>query len=154
MRSGMRSSFLLALCILTILVMVAIIGCEAEITPAPEISTSPNVNKISTTLPRPSSALPPPSVRFEHLSVEDGLAHSEVWAIAQDPLGFLWFGTQNGLCKYDGYSFTTYRHNPNDDGSLRDNYILSLFVDSGGTLWVDQLRGRAPAGVSEDSIKG
>jgi signal transduction histidine kinase/ligand-binding sensor domain-containing protein len=80
-------------------------------------------------------------VRFEHLSVEDGLAHSEVWAIAQDPLGFLWFGTQNGLSKYDGYSFTTYRHDPDNGGSLSDNYVLSLLIDSEGMLWVGTLVG-------------
>jgi ligand-binding sensor domain-containing protein len=85
---------------------------------------------------RAGKVLPPPSVRFEHLSVEDGLAHSEVFAIAQDHMGFLWFGTQNGLSKYDGYVFKTYRHDPDDEGSLRDNFIESLFVDSEGTLWV------------------
>ena len=90
---------------------------------------------------RYSNNQPPPSVRFEHLSVEDGLAHSEVWAIAQDHLGFLWFGTQNGLSKYDGYSFKTYRHDPNDDSSLSDNYITSLFVDSEGMLWAGTLDG-------------
>ncbi|UCF60837.1 MAG: hypothetical protein JSV37_13930 [Anaerolineaceae bacterium] len=109
--------------------------------PEPPPIPTPTEIEIATTLLRPSTALPPPSVRFEHLSVEDGLPHSEVWAITQDPLGFLWFGTQNGLSKYDGYSFTTYRHDPDDKGSLRDNYIFSLFVDSGGTLWVGTFEG-------------
>jgi signal transduction histidine kinase/ligand-binding sensor domain-containing protein len=85
---------------------------------------------------RPSTAKPPPAVRFEHLNVEDGLSHSEVWAIVQDQKGFLWFGTQNGLNKYDGYQFKTYRHDPLDKGSLRDNFIESLFIDSAGALWV------------------
>ncbi|MGD8555613.1 MAG: two-component regulator propeller domain-containing protein, partial [Anaerolineales bacterium] len=65
----------------------------------------------------------------------------EVWAIAQDPMGFLWFGTQNGLCKYDGTSFSTFRHDPDDKASLSDNYVLSLFVDSQGRLWVGTLEG-------------
>ena len=90
---------------------------------------------------RISDSKPPPSVRFEHLTVDDGLPHSEVWDIDQDHLGFLWFGTRNGLSKYDGHTFTTYRHDLDDESSLRDNFILSLMVDSAGTLWAGTFDG-------------
>jgi signal transduction histidine kinase/ligand-binding sensor domain-containing protein len=84
---------------------------------------------------------PPPSIRFDHLSVEDGLTHSAVNAITQDEMGFMWFGTQNGLNMYDGHQFSTYRYDPDNGGTLRDNFIESLFLDSGGTLWVGTQEG-------------
>jgi signal transduction histidine kinase/ligand-binding sensor domain-containing protein len=117
------------------------VACSTELTTEPEIPTLTVSSNISTTIPRPSSALPPPSVRFEHLSVEDGLAHSQVSVILEDQLGFMWFGTQNGLNKYDGHEFETYRFNPDDEGSLRDNFIESLYEDSNGTLWIGTQEG-------------
>jgi signal transduction histidine kinase/ligand-binding sensor domain-containing protein len=128
-------SFMLRIVIL--LVPHFLSACQAT-TPTHEttIQTPPATVEITPTLPRPSTILPPPSVRFEHLSVEDGLAHSEVAVILQDHLGFMWFGTQNGLNKYDGHRFITYRNDPDDKGSLQDNFIESLYEDSSGTLWV------------------
>src|SRR6266540_3884612 len=52
--------------------------------------------------------------QFEPLSVEHGLSQSSVWSIYQDSYGFMWFGTADGLNKYDGYTFQVFRHNPND----------------------------------------
>jgi signal transduction histidine kinase/ligand-binding sensor domain-containing protein len=98
-------------------------------------------NQFATTEAQLSVSVPPPTVRFEHLSVEDGLAHSAVNAITQDELGFMWFGTQNGLNMYDGHQFLRYRHDPDDDHSLRDNFIESLYGDSEGTLWVGTQEG-------------
>ena len=51
-----------------------------------------------------------PSIRFTPLSLEDGLSQTTVTAIVQDPAGFMWFGTQDGLNRYDGYQFVHYRH--------------------------------------------
>ena len=56
------------------------------------------------------------ALQFEHLTVDDGLAGNWVTRIYQDRLGFMWFGTLNGLSRYDGYTFTVYQHDP-DDGS-------------------------------------
>ncbi len=82
-----------------------------------------------------------PPVKFVHLSTAEGLSQSTVLCAAQDRLGFLWFGTQDGLNRYDGYGFTVFRHDDADPGSLRDNYILSLYVDREGVLWVGTNKG-------------
>ncbi|MDG7050774.1 MAG: hypothetical protein JRZ94_06190 [Nitrososphaerota archaeon] len=70
------------------------------------------------------------------ISIDDGLSQSSVTNIVQDRDGFLWFGTQDGLNRYDGISFRVYRHQPFDQYSLRSNFIISLAVDSSGMLWV------------------
>lgn len=59
-----------------------------------------------------------------------------VFCALQDSRGFLWFGTRDGLNKYDGYKFTVYRHNPDDINSLSGNAVSCLFEDSKGNLWV------------------
>lgn len=64
------------------------------------------------------------------------LETSAVTAIAQDRQGFLWFGTQSNLLRWDGYQLRTYARNPDTAGSLPDNYIRSLLVDDRGQLWV------------------
>jgi signal transduction histidine kinase/ligand-binding sensor domain-containing protein len=56
--------------------------------------------------------------------------------ILQDNYGFIWFGTDDGLNRYDGHQFTPYRHDPDDPLSLSHNRVWSLFEDSAGTLWV------------------
>jgi ligand-binding sensor domain-containing protein len=77
----------------------------------------------------PSGAAPAASMRFERLSVDDGLAQESVQAIVQDPDGFMWFGTQSGLSRYDGYRFTNYRNVVNDRKTLANNYVGVLYVD-------------------------
>jgi diguanylate cyclase (GGDEF)-like protein len=64
------------------------------------------------------------------------LETSAVTAIAQDTQGFLWFGTQSNLLRWDGYQLHTYARNPDAAGSLPDNFIRSLLVDDRGQLWV------------------
>jgi hypothetical protein len=86
---------------------------------------------------RQAQSLPTPqAARFERLSTEDGLSHSSVTCILQDHRGFMWFGTGDGLNKYDGYTFTVYRRDPEDPGSLRDDAIASIYEDRTGVLWV------------------
>ncbi|MFA9402595.1 MAG: two-component regulator propeller domain-containing protein [Anaerolineales bacterium] len=76
------------------------------------------------------------TVRFETLTIEDGLSQNAVLSIAQDSQGFLWLGTEDGLNKYDGYGFTVYKHDPDDPGSVVDNFISELYVDREGELWI------------------
>ena len=76
------------------------------------------------------------SFYFEHLKVEDGLAQNTVMAILQDSKGFMWFGTKDGLNRYDGYQFKTFRNNPLDSMSLGNNFVHSLYEDKQGNLWV------------------
>ena len=72
---------------------------------------------------------------FEKLSIKDGLSHSNVYTIIQDNLGYMWFGTQDGLNKYDGYDFTIYRHDPKNPNSLSTGNFGKIFQDSSGIFW-------------------
>lgn len=80
--------------------------------------------------------LPAQSIRFNHLNVEHGLSHSAVTCIFQDRQGFMWFGTQDGLNRYDGYKFKVFKSNPDDKTTLSDNFIFSLIEDDSGHLYV------------------
>lgn len=82
-----------------------------------------------------------PAFRFEHLSTQNGLSHNSVIEIIQDCQGFMWFGTLNGLDRYDGYSFTAYRPVAGDTTGLCHNVINALFEDSRGILWIGTLNG-------------
>ncbi|MBI3195052.1 MAG: hypothetical protein HYZ34_11405, partial [Ignavibacteriae bacterium] len=73
---------------------------------------------------------------LQHITVEDGLSQSSVYCILQDKKGFLWFGTGDGLNKYDGYEITTYRHHQSDTNSLSDNTIRTLMEDKDENLWI------------------
>lgn len=83
----------------------------------------------------------PERLNFNHLSVADGLIQGTVHAIIQDQHGFIWFGTQQGLNRYDGVTFKTYLHDPQDPNSLPADWIWSLYVDPRGQLWVGTHRG-------------
>ncbi|MCH8247266.1 MAG: hypothetical protein IH951_12775 [Bacteroidetes bacterium] len=74
--------------------------------------------------------------RFEHLSTQDGLSHADVYAIIQDRHGFMWFGTKNGLDRFDGHSFRHFYHQPTNQNSLSDNWITSLLEDREGNIWI------------------
>ncbi|RMH84580.1 MAG: GGDEF domain-containing protein, partial [Calditrichaeota bacterium] len=75
-------------------------------------------------------------VRFERIGFAQGLPQSYITVILQDRQGFLWVGTADGLARYDGYSFITYRYDPLDTTSISDNYIQGIYEDRQGFLWV------------------
>jgi signal transduction histidine kinase/ligand-binding sensor domain-containing protein/CheY-like chemotaxis protein len=79
---------------------------------------------------------------FRHVTIDDGLSQNAVSAIVQDRRGFMWFGTKDGLNRFDGYNFLVLRHDPQDTGSLSDSDIASLFEDREGRLWVGTQDGR------------
>ncbi|MFK7970770.1 MAG: two-component regulator propeller domain-containing protein, partial [Bacteroidia bacterium] len=66
----------------------------------------------------------------------EGLSQSTVFSMAQDSAGFWWFGTQDGLNRYDGYAFEVFKHEPFDPASLSDNQVTALMCDRDGQLWV------------------
>ena len=76
------------------------------------------------------------NIKFDHISIKQGLSQNGVDCIIQDNKGFMWFGTQDGLNKYDGYDFTIYKHNPEDPNSLSNNYVRTIYEDQTGTLWI------------------
>ncbi|HVS96250.1 MAG TPA: two-component regulator propeller domain-containing protein [Puia sp.] len=73
---------------------------------------------------------------FEHLGTVQGLSHSNVICTLQDSRGFMWFGTREGLNRYDGYTFTVYKHHLKDDKSLSNNLIDAIVEDAQGYLWI------------------
>lgn len=75
-------------------------------------------------------------LKFSDISSADGLSQSVVNAIVKDKYGYMWFGTQDGLNRYNGYYIDVFKKSPKDSFSLSDNYIWSLFVDDDGTIWI------------------
>ncbi len=80
-------------------------------------------------------------LRFDHLNIEQGLSQSSVRAVFQDSRGFLWFGTEDGLNRYDGYTFKTYKPDPDVPYSLNDRWITSIVEDKEGFLWIATRQG-------------
>jgi signal transduction histidine kinase/CheY-like chemotaxis protein/ligand-binding sensor domain-containing protein len=75
-------------------------------------------------------------IRFKHITTNEGLSQNNVTCILQDKRGFMWFGTQDGLNRFDGYTFTIYRNDPKNPTSLGHNFIRALYEDRKGRLWV------------------
>ncbi|MDQ3535665.1 MAG: hybrid sensor histidine kinase/response regulator, partial [Bacteroidota bacterium] len=80
------------------------------------------------------------SFNFTHYQVENGLSNNSVHSILQDSYGFMWFGTKDGLNRFDGYTFKVFRGNPNDSTGLGSNIIQSLY-ENNGQLWVGTDKG-------------
>lgn len=89
-------------------------------------------------LARAHSQVPFPTKR---LTVEQGLSQNSVQDFLQDRRGFMWFGTSDGLNRYDGYSFTIFRHNDRDSTSLSHNWVAALIEDNEGMLWIGTAQG-------------
>ncbi len=75
-------------------------------------------------------------LKFEHLTIDDGLSQNKINCIFQDSQGFMWFGTNEGLNKYDGYEFTIFGKDSNDLARLSDDWIQCILEDSQGNLWI------------------
>jgi len=75
-------------------------------------------------------------IKFHHLSVDEGLSQNWVRCIRQDKYGFMWFGTGDGLNRYNGYSFASYYQNFKEKNSISNNNIKVIFEDSGSELWI------------------
>jgi signal transduction histidine kinase/ligand-binding sensor domain-containing protein len=82
-----------------------------------------------------------PPLKFEQLGANSGLSESNVLCILQDSRGFMWFGTGDGLVKYDGYSFTTYKNDRKDPNSISNNFIQGIAESKTGDLWIATLGG-------------
>ncbi|MBU1680411.1 MAG: hypothetical protein KKD86_16430 [Bacteroidetes bacterium] len=73
---------------------------------------------------------------FQHITIEDGLSQSSIFSILQDSKGFMWFGTTDGLNKYDGYNFTIYYSDETDSNSISGNSVTKLLEGSEGFIWI------------------
>ena len=125
--------------------VLTLVSCSGGTTPlaAPEVDSAP------TSLPPAPSRVPAKSIpricncalRFDRISIEQGLSQSSVRAIFQDSRGFLWFGTEDGLNRFDGYVFKTYKPDPDESTSLGDRWITSIIEDRAGYLWIGTRQG-------------
>ncbi|RRB04679.1 hybrid sensor histidine kinase/response regulator transcription factor [Larkinella rosea] len=91
----------------------------------------------------PAGFCQPDGQTFSHLGVDDGLSQSSVYAIAQDNHGFMWFGTRDGLNRYDSRRVAVYKNQTGNPQSLASNTVNSLLRDKRGRLWVGTTRGLA-----------
>ena len=74
--------------------------------------------------------------QFSHITVESGLSQSSVYCMMQDSRGFLWFGTQDGLNRFDGYEFKVFRADPENENSLSHSWIWDIFEDKDQNIWI------------------
>lgn len=91
-------------------------------------------------------------LNFKYYKVEDGLSSNTVYAVLQDSRGFMWFGTENGLNRFDGYTFTAYRNTPRNENSLINNYVYCLIEDGDQTLWIGTERGVCTFDLGKDGF--
>lgn len=87
-----------------------------------------------------SSNIPAQNLRFEHITSDNGLSQNTVMCILQDSRGFMWFGTWNGLNRFDGYSFKTFKSSA-QNSALSNNFIYSICEDQRGDLWIGTKNG-------------
>jgi len=76
------------------------------------------------------------AMRFQHYTADNGLSQNMIDCILKDSKGFMWFGTWNGLNRFDGYSFTVYRQNQRNRDGIINNFIYALAEDRFGNIWV------------------
>lgn len=74
--------------------------------------------------------------KFERFSNSEGFNQNTIYTIEQDQYGYLWYGTPNGLIRYDGYEFKSYTTQSNTDGNILSNFITYLYNDANGILWI------------------
>jgi signal transduction histidine kinase/ligand-binding sensor domain-containing protein/DNA-binding response OmpR family regulator len=76
------------------------------------------------------------NLNFDFYSQENGLSNNQIHCIVQDKKGWMWFGTSQGICRFDGYRFTVFKNEPEDTASLKGNLVRAILEDSKGQLWV------------------
>ena len=75
-------------------------------------------------------------MRFDHVTLDDGLSQSNVLAIKQDSLGYMWFGTENGLNRYNGYEFEHFKRERGNPDALSSDFVFDIAEDANGNLWL------------------
>lgn len=92
-------------------------------------------------------------IDYEEYTTKHGLSQNMVLSIAQDQRGFMWFGTEDGLNRFDGHEFKIYKHFENDSNSLVSNVIQTLMADDDGTIWVGTNNGLCRLNPENDAVE-
>ena len=77
-----------------------------------------------------------PNYHFQHYDIDDGLASNAITDIIEDQSGFIWIATQSGLCRFDGYQFKTFQHQPSDSNSISTSQVAHLSMAKDGNIWI------------------
>ncbi|HYC83955.1 MAG TPA: two-component regulator propeller domain-containing protein [Chryseosolibacter sp.] len=91
-------------------------------------------------------------MKFERFTTADGLPSNIIYSIFQDSKGFLWLGTHEGLCRYDGYRFKIFRNDPSDTSTICANQIFSICEDSDGNIWAATANGLCRFNYSQNNF--
>jgi len=149
LQNEIKGRSLLSLFSFLILICVLVSGCQgdlfaetADLEDQEIDSQETNEAAFSSQEPPEASYKPPPDeIKFGKISVNQGLSQSSVSSIIQDNSGLLWFGTDDGLNKFNGYEFSIYKHDPENVNTISSNVILSIFQDSRDQLWIGTTEG-------------
>jgi ligand-binding sensor domain-containing protein/signal transduction histidine kinase len=118
--------------VILVLPMIQVRPPRTQLQGSPPTTSRLSVSKA----PTEASPIADNGVEFDRLTIEDGLSENSVLCILQDSLGFMWFGSWDGLNKYDGYEFTVYTPDPQDPNSVSDNSILAIIESRSGLIWI------------------
>ncbi len=92
------------------------------------------------------------NINFKNITSEDGLLQGTVETIIQDDQGYIWLGTNDGLCRYNGYEFKIYKHDEELENSITNNYIVDIKQDNSGNIWVGTANGLSKIDTKTDLI--
>ena len=87
------------------------------------------------------SAVRGQEIRFNHITPDQGVGFGDLWSINEDHEGFMWFGTEDGLIKYNGYNLKLYKNNPSDSSSLSANFVMTMLEDRFDQIWIGTFGG-------------
>ena len=93
------------------------------------------------------------NIKFNNITIEDGLSQSTVETIYQDSRGYIWIGTNDGLNRYNGYEFKYYKYDSYNKNSIANNYIVHIIEDKNGYIWVSTISGLSKINPNNDEIK-
>ena len=92
------------------------------------------------------------NINFKNITSEDGLSQGTVETIIQDDQGYIWLGTNDGLCRYNGYEFKIYKHDEELENSITNNYIVDIKQHNSGNIWVGTANGLSKIDTKTDLI--
>ena len=92
------------------------------------------------------------NINFKNINGQEGLPQGTIGSIIQDDKGYMWLGTNDGLCRYNGYEFKVYKHDEDLENSITNNYIVDINKDKSGYIWVGTANGLSKIDPSTDLI--